>query len=178
MNDRSLRVIASVGLTVGGTLGMAGTFATSASLRGLAWGIDGIALVTACALLMLHYFKLGQEVVAAGFLVFGIGESLLVSSAAMDLARSTPSFGGGVGLWAAGLVLISAPGALPIVVRLLGFAAALLFAVTACCILAGAPITPLTRPLPFFAYPVLVATFVGWIIQLLRYDSAMAQPPM
>ena len=44
MNDRSLRVTASVGLAVGGTLGMAGTFASSASLRGLAWGIDGIAL--------------------------------------------------------------------------------------------------------------------------------------
>jgi hypothetical protein len=107
MNDRSLRVMASVGLAVGGALGMAGTFASSASLRGLAWGIDGIALVTACALLMLRYFKLGQEVVAAGFLVFGIGESLLVSGAAMDLTRSSPSFGAGVGLWAAGLALIS-----------------------------------------------------------------------
>jgi len=170
MNDRSLRVMASVGLAVGGALGMAGTFAPSASLRGLAWGIDGIALVTACALLTLRYIKLGQEVVAAGFLVFGIGESLLVSGAAMDLARSTPSFGGGVGLWAAGLALISVPGALPIVARLLGITAALLFAVTACCILAGAPLTPLSQPLPFFAYPVLVATFVGWIVQLLRDD--------
>src|ERR1039458_4636709 len=78
MNDKSLRVLASIGLGVGGALGIAGTFAPSASLRGLAWGIDGIALVMACPLLTLRFFKMGQEIVAAGFLVFAIGESLLV----------------------------------------------------------------------------------------------------
>lgn len=26
----------------------------------------------------------------------------------------------------------------------------------------GAALTPLSRPLPFFAYPFLVATLVGW----------------
>ena len=36
MNDKSLRVLASIGLAVGGVLGMAGTFAPSAALRGLA----------------------------------------------------------------------------------------------------------------------------------------------
>lgn len=174
MNDKSLRVLASFGLGVGGVLGMAGTFAPSASLRGLAWGIDGISLVMACPLLTLRFFRLGQEIVAAGFLVFAIGESLLVSGAAMDLAQSAPSFGGGVGLWAAGLALISVPRVFPMVVRLLGLAAALLFAATACRIFAGAQITALSQPLPFFAYPVLVATFVGWIVTLLKDDAAVA----
>jgi hypothetical protein len=41
---------------------------------------------------------MGQEIVAVGFLVFAIGESLLVSGAAMDLVHSAPSFGGGIGL--------------------------------------------------------------------------------
>jgi hypothetical protein len=44
MNDKLLRVLASAGLGVGGALGLAGTFAPSDSLRGLAWGIGGIAL--------------------------------------------------------------------------------------------------------------------------------------
>src|ERR1039457_5846787 len=88
MNEKKLRGLAALGLGVGGALGMAGTFAPSASLRGLAWGIDGIALVMACSLLMLRFFRMGQEIVAAGFLVFAIGESLLVSGAAMDLAPS------------------------------------------------------------------------------------------
>jgi len=176
MNDKSLRVLASIGLGVGGALGMAGTFAPSTSLRGLAWGIDGIALVMASPLLTLRFFRMGQEIVAAGFLVFAIGESLLVSGAAMDLARSAPSFGGGVGLWAAGLVLISAPRVFPMVVRLLGLVAALLFAATACRIFAGTPIMALSQPLPFFAYPVLVATFVGWIVTILRDRAPVARP--
>jgi hypothetical protein len=53
MNDKSLRVVASIGLDAGGALGLAGSFAPIASLRGLAWGIDGIALVAACSLLTL-----------------------------------------------------------------------------------------------------------------------------
>jgi hypothetical protein len=176
MNDKALRVLASLGLGVGGALGMAGTFAPSASLRGLAWGIDGIALVMACSLLALRFFRMRQEIVAAGFLVFAIGESLLVSGAAIDLAQSTPSFGGGAGLWAAGLALISVPRAFPMVVRLLGLVAALLFAATACRIFAGAQIMALSRPLPFFAYPVLVATLVGWMVTIWRDGAAVARP--
>jgi hypothetical protein len=174
MNDKSLRVLISIGLGMGGALGMAGTFAPSATLRGLAWGIDGIALVTACVLLTLRFFRAEQDIVAAGFLVFAIGESLVVSGAAMDLVASAPSFGAGVGLWAAGLMLISAPRALPIMVRLLGLGASILFAVTACRLFAGALITPLSQPLPFFAYPVLVATLVGWIVTLLKNVATIA----
>jgi hypothetical protein len=176
MNDKSLRVLASIGLGVGGALGMGGTLAPSASLRGLAWGIDGIALVMACALLALRFFRMGREIVAAGFLVFAIGESLLVSGAAMDLAHSAPSFGGGVGLWAAGLALISVPRVFPMVVRLLGLLAAFLFAATACRIFAGAQIMALSQPLPFLAYPILVATFVGWIVTMLRDGATVARP--
>jgi hypothetical protein len=176
MNDKSLRVLASIGLGVGGALGLAGSFAPSASLRGLAWGIDGTALVMACPLLAFRFFRIGKEIVAAGFLVFAIGESLIVSGSAMELARSAPSFGGGVGLWAAGLALISVPRVFPVVVRLLGLAAAVLFAATACRIFAGAQITALSQPLPFFAYPILVATFVGWIVTLLKDVSVGARP--
>jgi hypothetical protein len=50
----------------------------------------------------------------------------------------------------------------------LGLVASILFAATACRIFAGAELTALSQPLPFFAYPVLVATFVGWIVALLR----------
>lgn len=168
MTDNSIRYMASIGLAVGGMLGIAGTFAPSATLRGLAWGIDGVALVIAGSLLAVRFLRTGHEVAAAGFLVFTFGQCLIVSSAAMDLVRSTPSFGSGVGLWAAGLVLIGASSVFPMLVRLLGFAAAGLFAATAIQIFAGAEITALSQPLPFFAYPVLVATFVGWIVTLLK----------
>ncbi len=40
---KTVRASASLGLALGGILGLAGTFAPSDSLRGLAWGVDGLA---------------------------------------------------------------------------------------------------------------------------------------
>jgi hypothetical protein len=141
---------------------MAGTFAPSASLRGLAWGLDGTALVVSAALLVIHHMRRGNDVVAAGFLVFMVGEGLILSGAAMDLVASAPAFAAGVGLWAASLALVSASDAMPPVVRGVGFLGSLLFAVVAVQIFLGYPLTPLSQPLPFFAYPFLAATLFGW----------------
>jgi hypothetical protein len=175
MDDRRLRRIASGGLAVGAVFGMAGSFAPSPPLRGLAWGIDGIALVMAGALLTIWFFRGGRDVVAAGFLVFVVGESLILSSAAMELSASTPVFGAGASLWALALVLISVPPAFQPLVRLLGLLAAVLFAATALQIFAGAQITPTTSPLPFDAYPVFVATLGGWIWTLLRIEGTSSR---
>ena len=162
MSDSRLRLSAAGGLVIGAVLGMAGTFAPSASLRGLAWGLDGSALIVATALLTIHHVRRGNEAAAAGFLVFLVGEGLIVSGAAMDLAASTPAFGAGVGLWAASLALVSASGTMPPVVSGVGFAGSLLFTVVAVEIFLGSALTPLSQPLPFFAYPFLAATLLGW----------------
>ncbi len=173
MRDNGLRVLASVGLAVGGIFGMAGTFAPSASLRGLAWGIDGVGLVMAGAVLTLVFYRKGQDLVASGFLVFAVGEGIILSGAAMDLTASVPSFGAGTSLWALALVLISIPRVFPLPVRLLGLFAAVLFAATAVPIFAGVQVLPTTSPLPFYAYPVLVATLGGWIWTLVKANSSM-----
>lgn len=149
---------------------MAGTFAPTPALRGIAWGIDGVSLVIAGAVLTLLYFRQDRDLVAAGFLVFTVGQGLILSTAAMDPAASAPSFGAGTSLWASALVLVGIPRVFPVPVRLLGLAAAVLFAVTSLRIFAGAPVTALSSPLPFFAYPVLVATMIGWIWSLLKGD--------
>ena len=91
-----------------------------------------------------------------------MGESLIVAGAAMDFEESAPLFAAGAGLWAAALALVSAPGVLPAWVRVTGLAAALLFAAVAVRLFLGHALTPLSRPLPFFAYPFLVATLFGW----------------
>jgi hypothetical protein len=116
---------------------------------------------------LLAGVPVGQDFVASGFLVFAIGQGLIVSGAAMELAASTPSFGAGCGLWAVGLALISVPQAFPLAIRILGLVAAAMLAVTALQIFSGAPILPTSSPLPFFAYPFLVATLFGWIWALL-----------
>jgi hypothetical protein len=162
VTDLRLRLIAAMGLVIGALLGMAGTFAPSASLRGLAWGLDGTALVVSAALLAIHHVRRGNDVVAAGFLVFMVGEGLILSGSAMDLAASAPSFAAGVGLWAASLALVSASAAMPPLVRGVGFLGSLLFAVVAVQIFSGRALTPLSEPLPFFAYPFLAATLLGW----------------
>ena len=142
---------------------MAGSFAPSDALRGLAWGIDGVSLVIASALLSVLFYRKGEDLVAAGYVVFAVGQGLVLSGSAMTLPASTPSFGAGASLWAAALILVSIPRVFPIAVRLLGFAAAVMFAATAAQIFYGVPLHPKSEPLPFFAYPVFVATLFGWI---------------
>jgi hypothetical protein len=161
MRINRLALFAAVSLVLGGLLGLAGSFAPPA-LRGIFWGLDGIALVMGTLLLAVHHIRHGNEQLAAGFLTFVAGQTLVVSSAAMDLAASSPSFGAGVGLWAAGLALVSASAAMPTVTRATGFIASVLFAIVALQIFSGTALTPLSNPLPFNAYPFLVFTLFGW----------------
>jgi hypothetical protein len=161
MNTNRLTLFAAVSLAIGGLLGLAGSFSPPA-IRGVAWGLDGTALVMGALLLAVHHIKLGNEQLAAGFFTFVAGQTLVVSSSAMDLAASSPSFGAGVGLWAAGLALVSASSGMPIFVRATGAIASVLFAIVALQIFGGTALTPLSNPLPFNAYPFLVLTLFGW----------------
>lgn len=161
-------LIAPVCLVLGSLLGLAGTFMPSASMRGLAWGLDGVALVTAGAILLVHHFRHGHDLIAAGFAIFIVGQGLVLSGAAMSLDASSPSFAAGAALWAAALGLISVPRVFPLLVRALGLVAALLFAIMSLQVFAGKSLTPLSEPLPFFAYPFLVFTMLGWAWACLR----------
>jgi hypothetical protein len=171
MSDRRSRLIATGCLVLGAVFGVAGTFVPSASLRGLLWGIDGIALIGATALLAVHHVRRGNDAVAAGFLVFVAGETLVLASSAMDLIAGSLVFGAGVGLWAASLTLTSLPNVMPRWVRVVAVVGALLFMIVALQIFAGRPVTALSRPLPFFAYPFLAATLLGWAWSHSREDA-------
>jgi hypothetical protein len=116
-------------------------------LRGLAWGIDGTALVVAAALLAVHCLRQDYQSMAAGFLIFIAGQTLVLSGSAMSLEASSPLFAAGAALWAAALVLISVPKVMPLPVRALGGVAALLFALTALQVFAGRSLTVMSRVL-------------------------------
>jgi hypothetical protein len=154
--------IAAPFLVIGAILGMLGTFAPSASLRGLAWGVDGTMLTAATALLTIHHFRRGHDTAAAGFLIFAIGEALILSGSSMDLVASAPAFAAGCALWAVSLALISASGIMPLLIRTSGAVGSALFTIVALDIFWGLPLTPLSQPLPFFAFPFLAATLFGW----------------
>lgn len=164
MNNTRLTRLAAVCLVVGGVLGMVGSFASPA-VRGIAWGLDGTALVIATALLAVHHIKLGNQQLAAGFIVFVAGQTIVDSGSAMRLAESSPLFAAGAGLWAAALALIGTSSVIPVFVRVAAGIAAVLFAITALQIYGGTALTFLSKPLPFYAYPVLVITLFGlaWV---------------
>jgi hypothetical protein len=173
-HDSGLKLIASIGLGLGSALGMAGSFVPSEKWRGLAWGIDGVSLVIAGALLAVHFYRRGEDLVAAGYLVFVVGQGLVLSTAAMSLSAATPLFGAGASLWAAALVLIGAGRVYPLIVRLLRFVAAAMFAVTSAQIFYGVALHAKSEPLPSFAYPIFVAAMIGWIVTLLRSRAPAA----
>ena len=171
MNERLTKTTASIGLLIGGVFGMIGSFVPSAPLRSLAWGIDGVGLILATTILSIYYLKKGLDFTAAGFLIFAIGESLILSSSGINLDAGASSFGAGSSLWATSLFLISSQKTFPLFVRCTGFLAAALFAVVAAQIFMGYPVNALTKPLPFFAYPIFVITIFGWIWTLLKERS-------
>jgi len=160
--------VAAIGFAVGGALGMAGTFVAGDAMRETLWAIDGVGIVVAAALLTMKYQRLGNDCVAAGYLVFVGGESLLLAGNSAGLQASVPSYLGGISLWAAALVLISAPNTFALWMRITGFIAAALFTVSVFSALWGAPLLPTSAPLPALGYPFLVLTFVGWIWTLMR----------
>jgi hypothetical protein len=163
-----VNILAALGLALGAVFGLAGTMAAQPNLQAASWAIDSVGLVMASALLALKFFRKESEITAAGFLVFAIGEGVLLSGTAAGAIGSVPSFGAGTALWATALLLISAPKEFPNWVRLVGIATSFLFAITAARIFWGEQLLPTASPLPFFAYPFLVITFVGWISVLLR----------
>jgi hypothetical protein len=166
--DKKMNIVAIVGLALGAVFGMAGTMVMQSNLRNLSWGIDSAGLVMATTLLALKFFRQGNDLVAAGFVVFAIGEGVMLSGTAAGLNGSVPAFAAGTALWATALLLIHIPNEFAMWTRLLGIVACLLFALTSGRILWGADLLPISSPLPFFAYPFLVATFIGWIWRLFR----------
>ncbi len=161
-------VLILAGLAAGAVFGMAGTLVAEDTLRQVLWGIDGLGLIVATALLAVRHIRHGDELVAAGFLVFAIGESLLVGGLAGGLEAGRPLFAGGVALWAVALALTSIPPVFPAWTRATGAIGALLFFVVALQILGGVPLLATAAPLPFLAYPFLVLTFAGWGMHVLN----------
>src|SRR5438132_101656 len=120
--------LAVIGLALGGVFGMMGTFVSEPSVRAASWAIDGVGLVAATVLLTLRFFRAGNDTVAGGFLVFAIGEAVMLSGTARTLEASVPSFAAGTALWSAALLLTSVPKEFAGWVRVVGIVGSILFA--------------------------------------------------
>lgn len=167
---RPATILAVTGLALGGIFGMVGTIVTDQNLRAASWSIDSVGLIVATSLLAIKFFRKGADIVAAGFLVFAIGEGVMLSGTASSLAASVPAFAAGTAMWSAALLLTGLPKEFAGWIRLLSVIAAILFAITSARIFLGEEVLPTSSPLPFFAYPFLVLTFAGWIWTLLKSE--------
>ena len=174
MKREPLLTISAIGLLTGCILGMAGSFVPDAITRNVLWAIDSCGLILAAALLALYLSKKGHDIAAAGFIVFAIAESIVFLSCAVDVTQNIPAFGTGACLWALALGTVSTQKVFPLFVRCTGAIAAVLFVVTAFSIFTGHPLTALTKPLPFFAYPFYAATLAGWAWTLLYRHNKLA----
>lgn len=172
MKKEPILITAATGLLTGCILGMIGSMVPSDIVRNILWAIDSCGLILAAALLALYFSKKGYDIIAAGFFIFAIAESIVFFSCAGNLNVSIPAFGTGACLWALSLAVICSQKLFPLFVRCTGIISALLFAVTAYLIFTGHPATALTKPLPFFAYPFYAATLAGWAWTLLNRNSA------
>ena len=163
-----LKVLVIVGLLLGGIFGMAGTFVADPKLRAVFWAIDGLGLIVATAILSLKNFRAGNDAVAAGFLIYSIGESVMLGGTSQPLEAMVPTFGAGAALWAAALLLTGIPPRFAIWVRVVSVIAALVFAITFAEILWGVHVLPTSSPLPGLGYPFMILAYLGWIWSLVR----------
>jgi hypothetical protein len=165
-----VNVIAIVGLALGGLFGMLGTLLAARNLQAICWAIDGVGLIVATVILALRYFRRGNDLIAAGFLLLSLASSVMLTGTATTLAASVPSFGAGAALWVVGLLMVSIPGEFALWARLAGVIASILFTIVSARIFWGEQLLSTASPLPYFAYPFLVLAVLGWIWKLLRYS--------
>ena len=165
----SINLIAIVGIALGGASGLVGLIVAQQSVQAILWAVDGAGLVMATALLAVKYIRTENDVVAGGFLILSIGEGVdLLSGPAAGVAGHIPAFAASTALWGTALLLISIPKLFAMPIRILGIASAILFIITSAKIFWGEQLLPTSLPLPSYAYPVLGATFIGWIWTLWR----------
>jgi hypothetical protein len=101
----------------------------------------------------------------------------MLGGTAMSLEASVPAFAAGTALWSVGLTLTSVPRVFAIWTRLVGIVSAVLFGIVSLSIFRGLQLTPSAHPLPFFAYPFLVLTFIGWIWAIVSRGSEFGVDP-
>ena len=76
--DREVELLAAFGLALGAVFGLAGTLVADDFVRQVLWAVDGVGIIVATALLAVRFGRIGDDAVSAGFLVFALGETLLV----------------------------------------------------------------------------------------------------
>ena len=167
---RPLNLLAAIGLVIGAkSSAWSAAWSHKTTLRSAAWGLDGTAMgIVAGSFWRSAFFPEGKQfdAIAAGFLVYAIGEAVMLGSTAASLETSIPAFAAGV----ASLVGWAFPHQFPQCIRHLDAhrrESSQPFCLRSLLRVYFRAIRSRLSPgqLPYFAYPILVITFIGWIVE-------------
>lgn len=167
--NRKLNIIASIGLAIGALFGTSGSIFTEPILQIVLYQISSIGLTVACAILTIKFLRENNDLIAAGFLLFAIGEAVMTAGAASGSVGGQASFGAGMALYVPALFLISIPKTFPLWTRISGIAATIPFSTAASIIFLGGQALS-TSPIPGAGYGLLVITIIGWILTIVRKE--------
>ena len=165
------RILISVGLAIGAVLGLGGSFLPAGPPQNIALVLSSLGLIMGSALFAAWFAGRGHSIVAVGFALLALAES--ISFSGIFLVASAPTFPGaytfaaGVALYAVALPLASVPSAFPLWTRIVGTLAAIPFAAHALLWLLGRSPAP-SGPLASIGYVLFTVATVGWMITVLR----------
>ena len=159
--------LASIGLAIGAVFGLSGLFFTEPVTQTCLFVISGVGLSAGLALLSVKFLRENDDCLAAGFMLFSIGEAILTCNTPAEESTADASFACGMLFYVVAFILISLSKRFPLWLRLTGLAAAIPFSIAAARFLLGYGIDS-SDTFPGMGYGLLTLCIVGWIITLLR----------
>jgi len=166
------RWIAAAGLAVGIGLGIGGSMVDRQPTYTIAEHLSSVGLITATTLLAIRFGRAASWMVAAGFALLALAETIILSAPVSAAGEAT--FASGVALYVPGLLLASLPREVPVWSRVAGALAAIPFAVHAGLSWLGQNPNP-GGPAATAGYILLSVAAIGWIVHVLRNASAAAR---
>jgi hypothetical protein len=118
------RLAIVVGLLVAVGAGIAAGSFKSLAAQTVLYAMSSVGWVTATSILAFKHALRSEAIVAAGFLILTVAETLLWVNGYPDSATYEAGFAGGVMFYVPGLLLAAAPTVYPRVIRLLALLAA------------------------------------------------------
>ncbi|MBT2512807.1 hypothetical protein [Arthrobacter sp. ISL-30] len=156
------------GLAVGVVLGSAGNFVEAGNVKSILYAISAVGLITALVLLAAEHLSAGQRFTAAGFALVALGETRVLNPT--ETPGGEDSFAVGVLLYAPGLLMLARSIWLPLWVRVIGAAAAAVFAAYSLVYLGGGAIDN-RGPFVGIGYALFTLTVLGWIIAVVGTEK-------
>jgi hypothetical protein len=144
------------------------------TIQSVLYAVSSLGWVVATAILACRHVARGEFIVASGFLVLTIAETLLWGNGRPGDPGYEPGFASGVMFYVPGLLLVGIPAVYPILVRVFAALGAAAWAVGSGIYLTGSEFSS-TDPLAFVGYILLSVAFIGVAVVTFRGSGALGR---